>query len=84
LSLNRIGSICARSSSGRNKAETGETPMHRRTLLASLAAGLAAPSILRAQSSWPDRPLRLIVPWPPGGSTDTIARIFQPNTSVCL
>jgi tripartite-type tricarboxylate transporter receptor subunit TctC len=50
--------------------------MHRRTLLALTAAGLAAPSVLRAQS-WPDRPIRLIVPWPPGGSTDTIARIFQ-------
>jgi len=58
--------------------------MHRRTLLAGLAAGLASPAILRAQSAWPDRPLRLIVPWPPGGSTDTIARIFQPKLSEVL
>ena len=57
--------------------------MQRRTLLASLAAGLAAPSVLHAQS-WPDRPIRLIVPWPPGGSTDTIARIFQPKLAEVL
>jgi tripartite-type tricarboxylate transporter receptor subunit TctC len=58
--------------------------MHRRTLLASLAAGLAAPSILHAQSAWPERPIRVIVPFPPGGSTDTIARIFQPKLSELL
>jgi tripartite-type tricarboxylate transporter receptor subunit TctC len=57
--------------------------MHRRTLLTGLAAGLAAPSVLRAQG-WLDRPIRLIVPFPPGGSTDTIARIFQPKLSAAL
>ncbi|TCZ57144.1 Bug family tripartite tricarboxylate transporter substrate binding protein [Roseicella aquatilis] len=57
--------------------------MNRRTLLAGMAAGLATPSLLRAQT-WPDRPIRLIVPWPPGGSTDTIARIFQPKLAALL
>ncbi|MBC4018998.1 tripartite tricarboxylate transporter substrate binding protein [Siccirubricoccus deserti] len=37
----------------------------------------------RAQA-WPDRPIRLIVPWPPGGSTDTIARIFQAKLAEAL
>ena len=40
----------------------------RRVLLAAAAASLAAPAI--AQSGFPNRPIRLIVPWPPGGSTD--------------
>jgi tripartite-type tricarboxylate transporter receptor subunit TctC len=51
--------------------------MQRRSLLTLTAAGLAAPYVAGAQGAWPERPIRLIVPWPPGGSTDTIARLFQ-------
>jgi tripartite-type tricarboxylate transporter receptor subunit TctC len=57
----------------------------RRALLVASAAGLAMPAVVRAQvSGWPDRPLRLIVPWAPGGSTDTVARIFQPRLQEVL
>ncbi len=58
--------------------------MQRRHLFALTAAGLAAPGVLRAQGAWPDRPIKLIVPWPPGGSTDTVARIFQPKLAEIL
>jgi tripartite-type tricarboxylate transporter receptor subunit TctC len=51
--------------------------MNRRKLLALTVSGLAIPGILRAQGTWPDRPVRVIVPFPPGGSVDTIARLFQ-------
>jgi tripartite-type tricarboxylate transporter receptor subunit TctC len=44
----------------------------RRTLLALAGAGLAAPAL--AQGKFPDRPIRLIVPWPPGGSADAQLR----------
>jgi len=51
--------------------------MQRRTLLntalASAAMGLATP--LSAQA-WPTRPLRLVVPFPPGGPTDSFARLY--------
>lgn len=48
--------------------------MHRRSLLA--AAGLA-PFGATAQSSWrPDRPIRVIIPYAPGGTTDVLARIM--------
>lgn len=52
--------------------------LNRRDLLgASLALGLGA---AHAQSpSWPARPIRIVVPYPPGGSSDIIARsIAQP------
>jgi tripartite-type tricarboxylate transporter receptor subunit TctC len=43
-----------------------------------LAASLATPIIrtAAAQSAWPERPVRVIVPWPPGGSTDVLCRIM--------
>lgn len=52
--------------------------MHRRDLLrltAALTAGyLARPSLAFAQSKYPSRPIRLVVPYPPGGVVDVVAR----------
>src|SRR5688500_8285113 len=52
--------------------------MHRRHLPGLAAGLLAMPSIPRAQPAagrYPDRPVRVIVPYPPGGGTDTWARM---------
>ncbi len=48
--------------------------IRRRTLLATLP--LAAPGASLAQEAWPSRDLRLIVPFPPGGTTDVVARLL--------
>lgn len=54
--------------------------LNRRTLLVS-SLSLAASGV-RAQA-WPSKPIRLIVPYPPGGSSDIIARaISQPLSEV--
>lgn len=47
----------------------------RRTALAAIAgAALASPG--RAASGWPSRPVRLVVPFPAGGSNDVVARLI--------
>ncbi len=48
--------------------------MRRRGLLATGAVLLGAPAV-RAQGAWPNRPVRVIVPFTPGGATDGMARV---------
>jgi tripartite-type tricarboxylate transporter receptor subunit TctC len=46
----------------------------RRHALLGTAAMIAAPAAFAQASAWPSRPIRIVVPYPPGGSSDIIAR----------
>jgi tripartite-type tricarboxylate transporter receptor subunit TctC len=48
----------------------------RRSFVAGLGVGLAAPAIAGAQSGYPNRTVRYINPFPAGGATDTLSRMF--------
>jgi tripartite-type tricarboxylate transporter receptor subunit TctC len=57
----------------------GTTMPQRRHLLA--LAGLAAPCVARAQGTWPEKPVRIIVPFPPGQAADTFTRLYADELS---
>lgn len=57
--------------------------LHRR-LAATLIATLPLAAALPALAAYPERPIRFVVPYPPGGGTDVIARIVQQKFQAAL
>ncbi len=58
----------------------------RRALLAALTALplTAAPLLAQAQAAWPTKPIRVVVPYPPGGQTDAVVRYYAQKAEVAL
>ena len=51
--------------------------MKQNRLLRCVAIALASVLPFAAQADYPDKPLRLVVPFPPGGSTEPLARVLS-------
>jgi tripartite-type tricarboxylate transporter receptor subunit TctC len=70
----------------RNENRSGRIPMlRRRPLLAAPLALAAAPFARPALAqAWPARTVRIVVPWPPGGSTDVLVRFYAERLQAVL
>lgn len=56
----------------------------RRAALLGAGSLLAAPAVVLAQPNWPERPITLVNPYPPGGSTDFSTRLIAARMEAAL
>ena len=55
------------------------TSLHRRHLVLAAGASLLPTFGVSAQDTWPSKPVRIVVPFAPGGTTDILARAIAPE-----
>jgi tripartite-type tricarboxylate transporter receptor subunit TctC len=58
--------------------------MNRSTFLAAVLSVVLLPCVAVAQTDWPTKPISMVVPYPPGGVNDAVARVYAEKLSVEL
>ncbi len=58
--------------------------LHRRTLLAAVAGALSSATGIASAQAYPSKPVRLVVPFAPGGTTDIVARVVSEKVGIAL
>ncbi|MCK6419400.1 MAG: tripartite tricarboxylate transporter substrate binding protein [Aquabacterium sp.] len=67
-----------------NSTDFTPHPILRRTLLAAAAAALGLAAGIAQAQTWPDKAVTLVVPFPPGGTTDVLARALAERLQQAL
>lgn len=57
---------------------------HLRHALVAATLGVATACQALAQSSWPDKPIKVVLPFPPGGPSDMVIRVLSDKLSASL
>ena len=58
--------------------------MNRSTFLAAALSAALSPFAALAQTDWPTKPISMVVPYPPGGVNDAVARVYAEKLSAEL
>src|SRR5215213_7017951 len=64
--------------------EQAPAVVRRALLFGGAAAALALPRLAAGATAWPDRPIRMVIPFPAGGASDAVGRLMAQRMGALL